>query len=584
VLQYWNQVSLGYLTFTGSRMFPWVDIEIDASDREERSRGTLYRRAKEATEAAGHDLDEFDAFFVLAHPRRTVVNYVAIPSLGLGGPTEVRLDAGATTDGDRGVAVLNPESDLTAMCHELGHAIGWNHTFGLWNHGSDWDGQPPFELNREYGDPYDVMSSATFGSRWLDPTGPTYSASPSSALPTAPVSGWPDPVPWRGAGPGVAQAHLHLYAPDALERHGRVVHVDLPDPGETRRAVLWAASSPLDGTRTTLIAVHPPTEDAEGRGRHYVEYRDTNGWDRGLDTTGGDLARRAVVIHRLADGAPGEVRCWYQGRILVPLEVDADATVRRLPLAVRVLDVAPDAKWVTVELTRTTDRAVFINRRDQEQVVGFDVQRTDEADTLCGRLHAEWGARRVVMRSTFLVRSYGFGGAGTGVAAPPVASWTVAGKPVDESTVTLDAETSPGRIVTVDVTVDPTAGSLTLASRPDDGQYRLDVVAVVSEANGTGSTASTAVPFQADGLQFGYRQSIQQQLRACIEGILDKARVRPQEIFIRPFDAITDRDVDRIHRIKLTTIADRLHRADPALASELQHLITLRYGATPANP
>ncbi|MGH9120007.1 MAG: hypothetical protein ACRD0A_19720 [Acidimicrobiales bacterium] len=580
VFQYWQQVSLGFLTFNGSRMFPWVDIEIDAAVDEERDRFPLYRKARAATEAAGHDLGDFDAFLVMVHPGTAIANFVVIPRLGTGGPTVVDLDSGATSDGDTGVAVVRSDSDHTFMCHELGHTMAWEHTFGVWNHGTDWDKMPPFTLDREYGDPYDIMSSATFGGRWLDPDGPMYGGSPGFAGTVALGPGWPGDVPWRGMGPGPAQAHLHLYAPQALEAHGRVRHVDLPGPGQSLRIPLWAASSPLDGARTTLIAIHPPDEDPEGRGRYYIEYRDTRGWDRGLETTGDDLSRRAVVLHRLRDGKPGDLRCWYQGRIVVPLELDTDAGVARLPLSVRVVAVAPDRSWVTVELVRSSDRAVFIDRTDREEVVGFDVHRTDTVDTLCGTLTANWGAHRVVVCSTFTARSYGFGGAGTGLEARPVVGWTVAGQPVGASTGSISVAVG-GRTVQLQVTVDEAAGLLSLASRPDDRQYEVDVVARVTEADGSGLTASAPARFFADGLQFGYDRSIQQQLRSCIEDVLDKLRIRPQEIFVRPVDSFRRRDSERIQRLKLTTLASRIRLTNPTLGSELQHLVALRYGAIP---
>src|SRR6266508_3756957 len=87
VFQYWQQVSLGHLTFGESRMFPWVDIEIDATVEEQRTRFSLYRKAREATEDAGHDLGDFDAFLVMVHPGSAIANFVVIPSIGAGGPT-----------------------------------------------------------------------------------------------------------------------------------------------------------------------------------------------------------------------------------------------------------------------------------------------------------------------------------------------------------------------------------------------------------------------------------------------------------------------------------------------------------------
>jgi hypothetical protein len=578
VFQYWEQVGEGYYSFDGSRMFPWVDIELDPSEENWQSRDTLYRKAKAATEDAGNHLGEYSAIFVLCHPATVTAQSVVIPFVSP--PTvTVNLDVGETTYGGLGVAVLNTASTVTDMCHELGHAIGWDHTFGVWNNGIDWDGVAPFTGSGEYGDPYDLMSSASFGTRYLDPAGPRYSGNAEFAADAPPVWGWPDPVPWRGMGPGIARAHLHLQAPEALDGMHRVRHVHLPGPGEGERVTLTAAMH-ADGGATTLVAVHPPDEHGDGRGRYYVEYRDTSGWDQGLQNEGTDLSRRAVVLHRL-EAVNGVVRCWYQGRIVVPLEIDVDASVRRLPLAVRVVEVGTPPTWVVVELVRTDDRSVVIDRSDEDEVVGFDEQRVDRVDTICGPLEARWGNRRVVTTSTFSAHSYGFGGAGLGTTAPPAVQWTVGGQAAGSGSTSLTLTPEPGRDVVVQAVVDDASGRLTLSNRPEDGRYRVDVVATVTERNGGFPTASAPEPYEPDGLRAGYEHSIHQQLDACIRQLLNDLRVRPNEIFMPPRDSIRPGDGDRLQRLKLEAISARVARFDPLAASELQHLVALRYGALP---
>ena len=200
VFQYWEQVSEGYYSFEGSRMFPWVDIELDPKTDAGRNRDTLYRKARAATEHAGFDLGGYHTFFVLCHPGTITVQTVVIPFVV--GPSTIQLDLdyGETTYGDGlTAAVLRSDNDHTAMCHELGHAMGFEHTYGVFNNGVDWDGKPPFTGSAEYGDPYDVMSSASFGTRY-DPAGPQYQGSPEFAAQTPLVWGWPDPSPGGGWG------------------------------------------------------------------------------------------------------------------------------------------------------------------------------------------------------------------------------------------------------------------------------------------------------------------------------------------------------------------------------------------------
>jgi hypothetical protein len=45
----------------------------------------------------------------------------------------------------------------------MGHAIGFDHTYGIPNPGSDWNGDDVVDLNPVYGDPYCIMSGMTYG-------------------------------------------------------------------------------------------------------------------------------------------------------------------------------------------------------------------------------------------------------------------------------------------------------------------------------------------------------------------------------------------------------------------------------------
>ena len=50
-------------------------------------------------------------------------------------------------------------SDHTFMCHELGHTLGFEHTFGLDNNRADWNPtDDTIVVGPEYGSPYDLMS------------------------------------------------------------------------------------------------------------------------------------------------------------------------------------------------------------------------------------------------------------------------------------------------------------------------------------------------------------------------------------------------------------------------------------------
>ena len=71
-----------------------------------------------------------------------------------------------------------------------------------------------------YGDPYDLMSSASFGD--ANPT-PTFELPETDAK-----AGFPGA---RSAGPMLSRAQVHFYFPMALETMGKVRHVGQGDGG-----------------------------------------------------------------------------------------------------------------------------------------------------------------------------------------------------------------------------------------------------------------------------------------------------------------------------------------------------------------
>jgi hypothetical protein len=307
VMSYWKQTTDGYFDFLDSAMMPWVDVTLAATDTSRGAQATAAFAALRARDRSHDPLAGFIGAIVLMHPgRMTVPN----PMAGQPGqpPTIVSpFDGGSTTIEGLPVSVLPVmSSDHTFMCHELGHTLGFDHTFGLDNNGTDWN---PNDANiivgPEYGSPYDIMSSASFGSRWQG-SGPKYSASPTF-IGTA-VTGWPN-AGATSMGPGSSRANLHRWFPDALA--GRVVDRPMPAPGQVERVRLVAPSL-LSGP--TLLVLHPANESPTGRGRTYVEFRNATEWDQGLHVSGSDLAQAGVVVHTLDDVAAGP-RAWYRGSI-----------------------------------------------------------------------------------------------------------------------------------------------------------------------------------------------------------------------------------------------------------------------------
>lgn len=198
--------------------------------------------------------DNTDGYVVLTLP-----GVLTLPNPKFGQPNEpatvtAPFDGGKTVVASKRTAVIPVmNSDHTFICHEVGHVLGFQHTYGVMNNGVEWDGKPPWDQAREYGDPYDIMSSASFGTRNLDTTLATYVARPTFAGP--PIIGWP----FSGAvkmGPAPARAHLHHWSPGAMSA-ASVRHLPTPAQGLVQSARLFPADASHASSR--LVVIHPPS-------------------------------------------------------------------------------------------------------------------------------------------------------------------------------------------------------------------------------------------------------------------------------------------------------------------------------------
>ena len=567
VLNYWSDNTDGYLDFVDSALFPWVDITITAADT---SRQTQADKAYEATKAlnGNQDLDGFDGFIVITLPGQ-----MTVPNPMAGQPNQpqtitLSFDGGAGPQllGKPACALPVMTSDHTFMCHEVGHVLGFEHTYGVWNNGIDWDGIPPWDQGQIYGDPYDIMSSATFGTRNLDPNLSKYTGRPKFA--GLSVAGWPI-QPTITMGPAPARAHVHQWDSSALPS-GSVHHLQTPN-GAKHSVRLYAAGARRGSPR--LVVIHPTNEDAQGRGRCYLEYRDTSGWDAGLDVAGNDLARQAVVAHTLADATNDGVRCWYRGRILVPVEIDSDLAVTGTPLTVRVTGDDVQAGYVDIEISTTSARGVDIRVTGNDEVISST--DTHEMGTPCGDVivHGTW-----ITQSLYFYRptTYGFGGEGAPGAAPPVIAWTVGGVPVPGGAGSLNVPTPDG-IFTVEYSVDPVTAELSLSSRGGE-KYKVDVIATATEPGGGNATTGTG-SFEPLGYYTGFRPGDLATLDHCMSKYLRSVRLRPRDLLIPPGpDPYREQWRDRINQPRLQEIIRLITPAYPAQSLAMSAVAAMRYG------
>ena len=184
---FWSATTQQHFDFTGSMMLPTVDIQLGADV----GRNAVAQLAITAARNLGgpDPVTGMNGIVVIPFPG---VRQIPNPDNSPGAPPTVPqgLDGGATSIGGIGVAVVPVTADFTFLSHEVGHVLGFVHTFGLLNNGTDWNGSadPVIEGN-EYGSPYDLMSSATFGGRWEGrrPTTTRHPPSSSRRSPAGPA-------------------------------------------------------------------------------------------------------------------------------------------------------------------------------------------------------------------------------------------------------------------------------------------------------------------------------------------------------------------------------------------------------------
>lgn len=419
-----------------------------------------------------------------------------------------------------------------------------------------------------YSDPYDLMSSASFGTRTLDTTLRQWTGSPtfSSTVP----SDWPNPNGNASMGPAPSSAHLHQWD-ERMFPAGTVRMLPFPSQNGSLRARLVSAGRNSRGT--SLLVLQPPGEDAEGRGRVYVEYRGRDGWDRGLHLGGTDLARRAVVVHTRTD-APGDgVRTWYRGRVLVPTETDTDVAPAFSPLVVRVIWVDDEAHIVEVEVRTSAPREIEIDRKvylSEQAVQNPEIRRSPCGDELV------WATRIQQNTTHFTPRTRGYGGTGEpGVTSPEIA-WTVGGVPVPAAgDGSLEVATDEGTFtVQYDLTLDP--ARLILVGRGGE-RYAVEVKATATEPGG-GFGHFTTATFDPQGWTEGFGPDDIEKLNRCMRSMFDRVHERMDDwlLPVPPEDPDWGLRNERINIARIREAARRVRRRDPAMAAGLAAIAQLR--------
>ena len=546
VARYWRDNAENWFSFDAFDFFGPYDVMLPpppASRREVRD------RARAAAVAAGVNLDGYDSTVVIASP---------------GAAGGKGYDVGATGIGPDNAAVLPSSGDFTYYCHEVGHVLGFNHSYGIPTTGGDWSDDGIDQLHPVYGDPYDIMSSAAFGGAQ-----PTFQLPESDAIPGFAAS--------RNAGPMLARAQLHFYRPAAMEATGKVRHVY--ENGNDEVVTLYPAGSGAAGAE--LIAYHPAGEDDRARGRVYVEYRhrfDFNAgsrWDEGLAAAGKARDRSGVIVHVVRDVPEGDqTAVWYAGRVVFP-SPDCDVVVET-PRGAATVTVSDEfmqdgnPAFVRVRVSRATRPRLSVREASSDAVEATESERrVDPEYPWAGEF--SWERRSTTRTTTYVPVASGLGGASPIDAASAVTvRWLVDGAELAAGAGVLTfTPAGAGREVRLTHDLNAETGRLTLTNTPADGSFSATVVARASA--GAGASASVTTTFSVDGMSEGWGPDHQRFLDFWdrITHPIPKQRFGP--VKLGPDDR---RDAFGKFQLGLTLQAfDQLRQANPAVAARVTPMI-----------
>lgn len=239
LVDYWQQISNGYVDLTGSQVFGWFELDHTFAEDKLLNRYDRIMKGIQATQGTV----SFHQFYGVV-----VILNAANIDMGSVGRVELDLGGGAKT---YGLVVLDATPTVwstSAAAHETGHGYGLNHS---------WSATPN---DVEYGDPWDIMS---YGGCYFF-QGPLFGNS----------------------GPG-------LVAPYLIQRgwinDSRVEDVDVDGSEIVYLAALGHAEAP-----GVLAARIDLADDNGGPLSYVVEHRHPDRWDSAIGTS-------IVLVHEVRE-------------------------------------------------------------------------------------------------------------------------------------------------------------------------------------------------------------------------------------------------------------------------------------------
>ena len=415
-----------------------------------------------------------------------------------GVPDSVKTDGGSTTARSswrtHAGVVLRVDDRFDFVEHEIGHALGLNHSFGAWNYKNS-----PWSQQGEYGHPYCVMSAMGYGG-----IGSPY-------LPAVPRDGRKE---YSGLGPS-------LNAATALAR-GWVdaYQYDLPGAQPTEivlRSRHWGGRNPH------LAAQALNVRAADGQ-NYVLEYRENTGWDQGQGAP-------ALIVSQghgsTADQAyPNANSATFLGALRLPITFGGIGSTYRGPSwGIQMLDRSTAHHTITFKVFPGPAPLTYFHLTSTVDILEETVLETGEThfepgEKIC--IEGTWPYWKV---SRSQVATFE---ATYALAVPPITSaWTIDDQVLANpgGTITLFKEVKvanaalddvkSGRMISMRYEIEPlpTGSRLRLFNAPDDESYSVDVTASLTTDLGAGSAEDTA---KFEGIKYAYSQEFYDKRNACI--------------------------------------------------------------------
>ena len=480
VMSYWQQNAEGWFQFPVFDFFGPYNIMLPPPPDK---RATVWDRARAAAEAAGVNLANYDNYVVLNFP---------------GHVNGVGYDGGTNGQGPGRVATLVAFETHTFFCHEIGHLLGFDHSYGIPNTGADWSDDGVAQVYPVYGDPYDIMSSASFGG-----------AAPTKLL-TQAFNNFSGSA---NAGPMLSRAQLHYEKPMAMEINQKVRHIY--EDGDQAMPPLYPAGYG-ETNKPELVVFHPSNEDAEARGRIYIEYRQPfdflpkTQWDSGLETSGDNRDRRGVIVHVIKNIPDTNTPAvWYAGRICFPTP-DSDVLVET-PRGTAVVTVGEEFMnqtspvYVRVRVARQTRARVSIDPAHEDTVtVTSSERRPIPGWEWAGEF--TWERRETLRKSRYVPVTTGLGGGSPDDIATTVkVNWYLGNYMLtDDSGVEVVLPPGATQTVRLHYSINAQTRVLELYNEPSDGTFAILVQASASDPPTWFTPVTADSSYEVEGLSEGW--------------------------------------------------------------------------------